>query len=342
MDAGTYQGQWMKGARHGYGVRKSAVQSDAATCRHVAPQHRSSLTSVRSFVEFETPAAAAAAAQSQATHDAAGHLIHARPGIIATGKPLQSALSTKPRIGFFLTGKCVVSDESGPAGGGGGGEGVQRPSLLGRPLQDAIRASISGAGAMLKRGRSAGDVPDAVAGGDSGGPHQRQRDTIAIDPAAVETYSGEWRHDRRSGHGVSERSDGLRYEGEWHDNCKCGYGVTTFAGGPDNPDGWREEGKYKNNVLLSPSKKLNLLPLRTSKVREKIDAAVGAAVRAAQLAAQKSDIANSRSFHCACTLVTFVLYVHVRCKAVISTIVVPYELYELYDWGKVPELYETL
>jgi len=26
----------------------------------------------------------------------------------------------------------------------------------------------------------------------------------------------------------------------------------------------------------------------------------------------------------------------------VNNIVVPYELYELYDWGKVPELYGTL
>ena len=127
-----------------------------------------------------------------------------------------------------------------------------------------------------------------------GGAMGRHRDTTATDLVAVETYSGEWKNDRRSGHGVSERSDGLRYEGEWLDNCKCGYGVTTFGGGPEHEGGWREEGKYKNNILLSPSKKF-LLPLRASKVREKIDAAVGAAVRAAQIAVQKSDIANSRS-----------------------------------------------
>jgi len=28
--------------------------------------------------------------------------------------------------------------------------------------------------------------------------------------------------------------------------------------------------------------------------------------------------------------------------AVAASIVVPYELYELYDWGKVPKLYGTL
>lgn len=50
---------------------------------------------------------------------------------------------------------------------------------------------------------------------------------------------GEWKNDKRSGFGVSQRSDGLKYEGEWFNNKKYGYGVTTFK------DGTREEGKYK-------------------------------------------------------------------------------------------------
>ena len=282
MIAGTYQGQWMKGARHGYGVRKSAVYLDSVSCRQHPPNHRSSLTSVRSVVEVDNLAVQSSSAPP-AVQDH-GHL-HARPGTVATGKPLQAVTSTSRRIGFFVTGKLVESDET-EAGDGG----TQRPSFLGRQLPGALRSSI--AGAAIKRGRSAGDLPAAAGGG--AGATTKHRDTTAVDPGAVETYSGEWKNDRRSGHGVSERSDGLRYEGEWLDNCKCGYGVTTFSGGPEHQDGWREEGKYKNNVLLSPSKKL-LLPWRASKVREKVDAAVAAAVRAAQIAAQKSDIANSRS-----------------------------------------------
>ena len=77
-----------------------------------------------------------------------------------------------------------------------------------------------------------------------------------------------------------------RYEGEWANNCKNGYGVTTFA------DGSKEEGKYRNNLLQSAGRRL--LALRASKVRERIDAAVAAATRAAQITLQKSDIANSR------------------------------------------------
>uniref|UniRef100_A0A6I8PF28 Junctophilin 1 n=1 Tax=Ornithorhynchus anatinus TaxID=9258 RepID=A0A6I8PF28_ORNAN len=48
----------------------------------------------------------------------------------------------------------------------------------------------------------------------------------------------------RSGFGISERSSGLRYEGEWLDNLRHGYGCTTL------PDGRREEGKYRQNVLV--------------------------------------------------------------------------------------------
>uniref|UniRef100_A0A452RQZ8 Junctophilin 1 n=1 Tax=Ursus americanus TaxID=9643 RepID=A0A452RQZ8_URSAM len=59
---------------------------------------------------------------------------------------------------------------------------------------------------------------------------------------------GEWKNDKRSGFGVSERSSGLRYEGEWLDNLRHGYGCTTL------PDGHREEGKYRHNVLVKGTK----------------------------------------------------------------------------------------
>ena len=31
----------------------------------------------------------------------------------------------------------------------------------------------------------------------------------------IETYMGEWRADKRSGYGISQRSDGFSYAGEW-------------------------------------------------------------------------------------------------------------------------------
>uniref|UniRef100_A0A803Y5S9 Junctophilin 1 n=1 Tax=Meleagris gallopavo TaxID=9103 RepID=A0A803Y5S9_MELGA len=71
---------------------------------------------------------------------------------------------------------------------------------------------------------------------------------------------GEWKNDKRSGFGVSERSNGMKYEGEWLNNRRHGYGCTMF------PDGTKEEGKYKNNVLV-----LTLLFLTVVKNTEKTE-----------------------------------------------------------------------
>uniref|UniRef100_A0A8C5PXM8 Junctophilin 3 n=1 Tax=Leptobrachium leishanense TaxID=445787 RepID=A0A8C5PXM8_9ANUR len=111
-----------------------------------------------------------------------------------------------------------------------------------------------------------------------------------IDGTTTEVYMGEWKHDKRSGFGVSQRSDGLKYEGEWANNKRHGYGCMTF------PDGTKEEGKYKQNVLVSGKRK-NLIPLRASKIREKVDRAVEAAERAGNIAKQKAEIAASRTSH---------------------------------------------
>ena len=69
---------------------------------------------------------------------------------------------------------------------------------------------------------------------------------------------------------------------------KYGYGVTTFK------DGSREEGKYKNNILITSNKKKHLFLIRSAKFRERIDSAVSAAQRASKIALQKADIAISR------------------------------------------------
>uniref|UniRef100_A0A3Q3F9C1 Uncharacterized protein n=1 Tax=Labrus bergylta TaxID=56723 RepID=A0A3Q3F9C1_9LABR len=73
----------------------------------------------------------------------------------------------------------------------------------------------------------------------------------------------------------------------WAGNKRHGYGCTTF------PDGTKEEGKYKQNVLVSGKRK-NLIPLRASKIREKVDRAVEAAEKASDIAKQKAEIAMSR------------------------------------------------
>uniref|UniRef100_A0A8B9F567 Uncharacterized protein n=1 Tax=Amazona collaria TaxID=241587 RepID=A0A8B9F567_9PSIT len=101
---------------------------------------------------------------------------------------------------------------------------------------------------------------------------------------------GEWKNDKRAGFGVSERSSGLKYEGEWLDNLRHGYGCTTL------PSGKKEEGKYRHNVLVKGMKK-RVIPLKSAKIRQKVDRSVEGAQRAAAIARQKSEIAASRTAH---------------------------------------------
>ena len=109
-----------------------------------------------------------------------------------------------------------------------------------------------------------------------------------LDPNVTESYTGEWKNDKRSGFGVAERSDGLKYEGEWHNNRKYGYGMTTFK------DGTKEEGKYRNNVLISSQKKKATFLIRSKTIRDKIDEAVSKAQHASHVALGKADISTSR------------------------------------------------
>jgi len=62
--------------------------------------------------------------------------------------------------------------------------------------------------------------------------------------------------------------------------------------------GMRIEGKYKNNVLVASSSgarsSSKIFTLRSGKIRDRVDNAVRAAQKAADVARQKADIANNR------------------------------------------------
>lgn len=64
--------------------------------------------------------------------------------------------------------------------------------------------------------------------------------------------------------------------------------MTTFR------DGTVEEGKYKNNILITSQKKKHLFLARSRKFRDRITAAVNSAQRALKMAMQRSDMAISR------------------------------------------------
>lgn len=271
-DGGTYQGQWYRGTRHGYGVRQSVPYGLASHYRPKAM--RASLTSLRSENEDELV-------------------------VKSRDKKLDES-----RGGFVLKAR---SDETPPP--------ARRRSIFDKQGRNSLRKTLM-SGLGLKKQKSTGDISDspkrqtgsvrstisnishvsadssqsgvttASVYTDSNLSFVSQDDITDVN--VTETYMGEWKNDKRSGFGISERSDGLKYEGEWYNNRKYGYGVTTFK------DGVREEGKYKNNVLISSGKKNKLFLIRTSKLRERVDNAVLSAQRAAQIALQKADIAITR------------------------------------------------
>lgn len=193
------------------------------------------------------------------------------------------------RGGFVLAGPGDADGASSrkrtPAAGG-----FFRRSLLLSGLRAGGRRSSLGS----KRGSLRSEVSSEVGstgppGSEASGPPAPVPPAL-IEGSATEVYAGEWRADRRSGFGVSQRSNGLRYEGEWLGNRRHGYGRTT------RPDGSREEGKYKRNRLVHGGRVRSLLPLalRRGKVKEKVDRAVEGARRAVSAARQRQEIAAAR------------------------------------------------
>ncbi|XP_026168479.1 junctophilin-1-like isoform X2 [Mastacembelus armatus] len=259
-DGGTYQGQWTGGMRHGYGVRQSVPYGMASVIRSPL---RTSLASLRSEQ--------------------------------SNGTVLRDSLSDSPagtRGGFVLN---FQSD----------GEGSEKKKGLFRrgsffgSLQ-RLRKSDSRSSISSKRSSahsdttmsriSSSDANSTISFGDGEPSEDYLPLEDNVDATTTESYMGEWKNDKRSGFGISERSNGMKYEGEWLNNKRHGYGCTIF------PDGTKEEGKYKNNVLARGIRK-QLIPLKNTKTKQKVDRAIEGAVRAAAIARTKVEIAISRTAH---------------------------------------------
>ncbi|KAF5908986.1 junctophilin-1-like, partial [Clarias magur] len=257
-DGGTFQGQWMGGMRHGYGVRQSVPYGMAAVIRSPL---RTSLASLRS-------------------EQSNGSVLNERSSDSPAGT----------RGGFVLN---VHSD--GELSSGRKKGLFRRGSLFGSLRQ--LRKSDSRSSISSKRSSARSDAAmsrisssDANSTLSFGEDEDNAPAEDNVDATTTESYTGEWKNDKRSGFGISERSNGMKYEGEWANNKRHGYGCTVF------PDGTREEGKYKNNVLVRGIKK-QLIPLKNAKTKQKVERAVEGAIRAAAIARTKVEIATSRTAH---------------------------------------------
>ncbi|XP_043980532.1 junctophilin-3 [Gambusia affinis] len=290
-DGGTFQGQWVGGMRHGYGVRQSVPYGMAAVIRSPL---RTSINSLRSGSEHSN---------GTALLDRTGALVPGPPTVPGTLTTSVSMCSTgssgsSPAVsrgGFVLTAHSEAELLKGKRKGGL----FRRSILSGLKLrksesrsslasQRSKQSSFRSEAGMSTVSSAASDINSTISLGDADAELAVADDDV--DATATETYCGEWKNDKRTGFGVSRRSDGLQYEGEWLSNKRHGYGCTTF------PDGTKEEGKYKQNILVSGKRK-NLIPLRASKIREKVDRAVEGAQKAADIARQKAEIALSRTAH---------------------------------------------
>uniref|UniRef100_A0A3P8X1W0 Junctophilin 1b n=1 Tax=Cynoglossus semilaevis TaxID=244447 RepID=A0A3P8X1W0_CYNSE len=259
-DGGTYQGQWTSGMRHGYGVRQSVPYGIASVIRSPL---RTSLASLRS--------------------------------VQSNGTVLRDSLFDGPagtRGGFVLN---FHSDAEGSEKKKGL---FRRGSLFGslqRLRKSDSRSSISSKRSSANSDSnvsriSSSDATSTISFGDGELAEDYLTQEDNVDATTTESYMGEWKNDKRSGFGVSERSNGMKYEGEWLNNKRHGYGCTLF------PNGSKEEGKYKNNVLSRGLRK-QLFPLKNTKTKQKVDRAVEGAVRAAAIARTKVEIAISRTSH---------------------------------------------
>ncbi|KAM9607943.1 junctophilin-3 [Trichechus inunguis] len=265
-DGGTYQGQWAGGMRQGYGVRQSVPYGMAAVIRSPLRTSINSLRSEHTNGTVLLPDASPAVAGSPAV---------SRGGFVLVAHSDAEILKSKKK-GLFrrslLSGLKLRKSES-------------KSSLA---SQRSKQSSFRSEAGMSTVSSTASDIHSTISLGEGEAELSAVEDDI--DATTTESYVGEWKNDKRSGFGVSQRSDGLKYEGEWASNKRHGYGCMTF------PDGTKEEGKYKQNILVSGKRK-NLIPLRASKIREKVDRAVEAAERAATIAKQKAEIAASRTSH---------------------------------------------
>ncbi|XP_051281523.1 junctophilin-2 [Dicentrarchus labrax] len=278
-DGGTFQGQFTGGMRHGYGVRQSVPYGMAAVVRSPL---RTSLTSLRSehsngtVLQQDIPVITTTNASGEETPVATPtQLGPSRGGFALTLQVDPEAVKPKKK-GLFrrgsLLGKLKKSDSSTSLSS-------QKSKISFLRTESALSSNASDTNSTI----SIGD--ESLAGAEDFPPVEAD-----IDATTTEVYMGEWKNDKRSGYGISERSSGLKYEGEWLNNQRHGYGCTTFA------EGGKEEGKYMNNMLVKAMKK-RVIQLKGTKIKHKVERAVEGAQRAAAIGKQKAEIAASRTTH---------------------------------------------
>ncbi|KAB0404677.1 hypothetical protein E2I00_019635 [Balaenoptera physalus] len=183
---GTYQGQWVGGMRQGYGVRQSVPYGMAAVIRSPLRTSINSLRSEHTNGAALHPDACPTVASSPAV---------SRGGFVLVVHSDSEILKSKKK-GLFrrslLSGLKLRKSES-------------KSSLA---SQRSKQSSFRSEAGMSTVSSTASDIHSTISLGEGEAELSAIEDDT--DATTTETYVGEWKSDKRSGFGVSQRSDGLK------------------------------------------------------------------------------------------------------------------------------------
>ena len=104
----------------------------------------------------------------------------------------------------------------------------------------------------------------------------------------AQIYEGEWKDDRRHGHGVLKVLGHYTYYGDWENNNRTGYGVLVYDSGK------KEEGQWQNGKLIVVLKRRKLA-LKNSQLETSVRQSHTKAIQAADMARNKALLAESRA-----------------------------------------------
>ena len=111
-------------------------------------------------------------------------------------------------------------------------------------------------------------------------------DTTCTDNSQI--YEGEWKGDKRHGHGVIKCTGSYTYYGQWVNNARTGYGVMSYE------NGGKEEGQWQCGQLIVALKRKKI-HLKSHQLETRVQQAYTQAIQAADSARNKAQLAESRT-----------------------------------------------
>ena len=216
--SGKYTGQWVAGMRNGLGVRTSVPYGMASIVG--APQPRRA--SLASLNEDQTGVASGDSASAGGTGGGRS------PGFDSGTKTMSSSASATGSIpeNFGVRGGFVLNESYIPTE-----DNISTMSSTFKKLSLSRSTLLEGLRIRVKRKRDGSTnslrSDSTTHSGGAGHGMGAGGDTMSVVTAngtidmlfeevpndCTEIYMGEWQRDKRTGCGISERTDGLRYEG---------------------------------------------------------------------------------------------------------------------------------